>query len=805
MRDSDLLTFDRWLRRRRKACDLTQEQIADQVGCSIETIRKIEAGERRPSLPIAQRLAQALQLSEEEQARFIRIARMQPGLPQDTQVQSLPIFPQPAPAAPASMPKPQPRTPALPLPNPPFLIGREHELSSVCSYLRHPEIRLLNLVGPGGIGKTSLALRAAADLETSFRDGIVFIPLAALAHADLVEPLIARTLGLPPHDADPGSPERYAALHTAQILLILDNFEHVLAASSAITALLTATRNLKLLVTSRARLRLRTEFVLPVPPLSLPEHDRSTAPITAAQALDSTAVQLFVRRAQMALPGFTLDQRNAATVAEICERLDGMPLAIELAAVRVALLPAPALLKRLHQRFDLLTSGLADAPERHQTLRATLDWSYHLLTPKQQRMYRRLSVFPAGCTLEAIDQVVAEPGAENLAIVEALLHTSFIQQTSHDGEPWFVMLETLLAYAEEQLQAAGEVEPIRDRCANYYVDLVEALEEDLAGPRQEAALAILAREHPNLRATLTWLTANPDPIRLVLALRLCGVLWRFWWIRGYWQEGRSWLARILQQAASEAPEQRAKVLHGAGILARAQGDLASAETYLTESLALWRACQYPPGIAQALNSLGVLLFNQRDYERAQPFFEESRRLHQELGDQRRVAIALNNLGNIAYKQGQLQAAATHYETSLHLLRGDHASQQTVALIQTNLADIARLNKDYVNAVRMLYESALIYQTLYESEGILFCLNNLVEIAIDRREATLAAQLIGVQDVLYEQLGAVRSPDHATDYEHQLAAIHSQIGREACAAAREQGRALSVERILEQTMALIGTT
>lgn len=809
MVEQDVLTLDRWLRRRRKSFDLTQAQIARQIGCSVETIRKIEAGERRPSRQIAELLGNALQLGGDEHELFVRIARMEPGLRQDALVQSLPAFPLPlTPPLPPTLP-PQPTSPVAPalhrLPNPPLLIGREREITSIRAYINHPDIRLINLTGPGGIGKTSLALQVAADLEASFTDGVFFVPLAALTDASLVGATLAHTLGIQHHDPLSIAQAISAALRDAEMLLVLDNFEHLLDAAPTIDTILAGTHRLKILITSRTRLRLYHEHIVPVHPLSLAVHHADPAHIRAKQVLHSDAVTLFVRRAQMVQPSFTLDSSNTGIVAEICARLDGIPLAIELAAARTRLLPPAALLRRLNDRFALLTTGIASAPERHQTLRATLNWSYQLLTPEEQQLFMRLAIFPGGCTLDAIEQVVAEPPASiSLELIESLLHKSLLNQTSTNGEPWFSMLETVATYAWERLTEDGKTQEVRDRCTRYYVALVEAIEDELSGSQQEQYLAVLAREHDNLRAILAWLldAAAEDGTSREQALRLCGVLWRFWWVRGYLYEGRHYLNRALELSEAAPAQLRAKVLRGAGVLARAQGDLQRAETFLTNSLALWRTLNDQPGIALALNSLGVLLFNQRAYERAEPFFEESKLLYQTLGDQGRVAVVLNNLGNIAYKQGDLERATEHYQTSLGLLHGDHASRPTIALIQTNLADIARLRQDYVSAVRMLYESAEIYRELNEVEGILSCLNNLIEIAIDRQQSEQAVRILSVEDSLYEQIGAVRSPDQATDYERQVITIRSRIRPEVFETARLQGRATPVDQMLEEALATL---
>ena len=981
MPDEEVLTFDRWLRRRRKGLDLTQEQLAERVSCSVDTIRKIEAGERRPSQQIAEFLARALEIAPDEHALFIHIARMPPNSEQEALLRSLasslPLVPARQPAVPAphrktvallfstiqgssalweqhpramrsaytrytniltanitaqngsalttadaiayatfatvadalraaveaqcdlqaaawdkisalpvcmaihagtvddqeddsyahllnrlaelcgighagqillSLPAQQLAIDDLPdqislrdlgrhhlahsthlkqifqvvatnLPAdfPPLktldvpttnlppqlapLIGRARERADIGVYLRRQDVRLLTLTGPGGIGKTSLGLCVAHDLIDDFRHGVYFVALAALADPALVLPSIAQTLGVKQSYEGTLIKDLTTYLCDKQLLLVLDNFEHLLEAARMLGDLLAAAPELKLLATSRARLNLHDEHIFAIRPLGLVDRAPEQHTISVEQAMRSDAVKLFVQRGQMVQPDFALDEKNAAPIAEICAALDGIPLAIELAAARIQLLPPQALRRRLHDRFALLIAGAADLPTRQQTLRNTLDWSYNLLAQAEQTLFMRLAVFAGGCAIDAIINVVVDlPAARDdaaiLGAVESLLHQSLLYQINKDGEPWFSMLETIHAYALERLVESGDAERLQWRCAEYYLRYVESVEAQLSGPDQETYLAALTREQDNLRAVLGWALAGApeETARLELALRLCGVLWRLWWMRGYLDEGRRWLARALATSGS-APAARAKALHGAGILARAQGDLAAATTLISESLSLWRALDHKLGIALALNSLGVIHFNQSDYEQALAFFEEGLQLYRELDDTRRVAISLNNLGNIAYKRDDLERAGALYEEALGLLKHDFTDQQTIALIKNNLGETARLRREYVEAARLLYESAAIFRKLNNIEGILLCLNNLVEIAIDQAQAELAVQLLGAANALYERIGAVRSPDQARDYQRQVAAVRSQIHDDMFAAAWSLGRSTSLDQLL----------
>jgi predicted ATPase len=440
----------------------------------------------------------------------------------------------------------------LPLP-PTKLIGREQELAAIRRRLLHDGARLLTLIGPPGIGKTCLGLRAATDLCESFEDGACFVELAPIRDPTLVATAIAQVLGIKETSNQPLMPTLKAYLHNRQLLLLLDNFEHLLSAVPLVTELLAVCPWLHVLVTSRAALRVRNERLFPVPALALPKHTERLDVATIGQ---SPAVTLFVARAQAVQPEFVLTQANAATVAEICQRLDGLPLAIELAAARIKLFSPEALLTRLERRLKLLTTGARDIPLRQQTLRNTIDWSYQLLDPAEQRLFARMGVFVGGCTLaaaEAVGTAASDLGSDAQDGLAALVDQSLVRQDAGlDGEPRFTMLETIREYALEQLAACGEAEVLREQHLEHYLALAEAAELRLNGAEQLTWLERLETEHDNLRAGLEWCRVEPD--RNAVGLRLVCALGQFWTLRGYISEGRERLAGALAHQGIRTPQ-----------------------------------------------------------------------------------------------------------------------------------------------------------------------------------------------------------------------------------------------------------
>jgi predicted ATPase/DNA-binding XRE family transcriptional regulator len=610
------VSFGHWLKQRRKALDMTQADLARQVGCAAITIRKIESGMLRPSLQIARRMADYLDLASEVRAIFVQVARGE--IPLDGL--ALPDH------SAAEAPRPPYIRPAkLPIPSS-LLIGRAQEVAAIRRLLRSTEVRLLTLTGTGGIGKTRLALQVAAEFLDEVTYGVCFVALAPISDPALVASTIVQTLGLPEAANRPPMAQLQDYLQDISLLLVLDNFEQVVAASPLIGELLVGAPNLKVLVTSRVVLHLPDEHEFVVPPLALPNPKRLPSIAVLSQ---HAAVELFTARAQAAKPDFAITAANAAAVAEICQRLDGLPLAIELAAARVRLLAPQALLARLagaHKSvsLQLLTGGGRDLPTRQQTLRGAIDWSYQLLEASEQTVFMRLAVFVGGCTLEAAEAVASELRSENeelrnhlrddslfnsqfsvLNSIEALLDHSLLQYAEAvDGEARFTMLETIREYALERLEASGEEDMLRRQHAAYYLALAEGAEPQIQGAEQATWLDRLERDHDNLRAALSWaLAAGATEI----GLRLAAALGEFWWPLGHVSEGRRWLAAALAGSGPATAAARAKALYRAGELAYGQGDYGVATTRLEESLTLYRDLGDKWGTACALRGLGNAL------------------------------------------------------------------------------------------------------------------------------------------------------------------------------------------------------
>ncbi len=634
----------------------------------------------------------------------------------------------------------------------PFL-GREAEVAEVAALLRDPAVQVLTLTGPGGTGKTRLGVQAAAEALDAFPDGAVFVPLAPLEDPALVPSAVAQALGVREDGGRPLPEAIRDALAGRRLLLLLDNCEHLLEPVSGLAAgLLAGCPDLTVLATSRTPLRLRAEREWAVPPLALP--DRPPPPPTAEQLSPYAAVRLFVERAQAVKPSFAVDNASAPAVAEICWRLDGLPLAIELAAARVRLFGPEALLARLEKRLSLLTGGPRDLPARQQTLRDAIAWSHDLLDADEQRLFRRLAVFAGGFSLEAADAVANPDGAlDTLTLVEHLAEDSLLRRLADVGDdPRFGMLETVREFAAERLAASGDDAPSRDAHARAFLALAESESPRLSGPEQAAALARLAAEHDNLRAALAWAEGAGET---ETGLRLAAALWKFWDIRGHYAEGRAWLDRFLDRAGSagEPSAPRAYALNGAGALAWAQDDRTAAVARYDEALAQFRALGDTRGAAIASTNLGLVVGDLGDHGRAIALHNEALALFREVGAAGPVAVALNNLAQATWATGDLVRAEALLTEAL-ALRRDLGDERGTAIALSNLGGVARERGDVDRAATLHADALALHRRLGDTDGVASSLANLGLVAHDRGDYARAVALQEEALALFRDLGAI---------------------------------------------------
>ena len=732
----------------------------------------------------------------------------------------------------------------LPVPLTSF-VGRQGEMEEVARLLG--SARLVTLLGSGGCGKTRLGIQVARNLLESLPDGAWVVELAALSDPSLVPQSVAIALGLREESGRPLVEMVAEHLSSRTLLLVLDNCEHLAAAcASLVQALLASAPGIRILATSRQGLGVPGETLWRIPSLSVP--DPGGAPLNRQALSRYEAVRLFLDRAAAVQPSFALTDQNAWTVAQICGRLDGIPLAIELAAARVKVLPAQQILSRLEDRFRLLTSGSSGTLERQQTLRAAVDWSYDLLTEKEQQLFQRVSVFAGGLSLEGAEAVCSGNGIAEEEILDLLAHlvdkSLLTPEEGCEGSARYRLLETLRAYGKERLERAGNWDEYVNRHGEFYRGVAERAEHELLGPEQASWLNRLEEEHDNFRQAIESAHERGDVAR---ELSICASLWRFWWTRGFWQEGNRRLTKALDAAggASVTPASRgasrarsgdpirAKALHGGAVLARSlgeyaaahdrieacisiardagdreglalslrelgnlayvKGDHAAARAAYEETLVQCRAIDDRHGIAAVLHNLGSVALGQEDYAAARRLYEESLTLERELGDRTGEAITLNGLGTSLRAQGDDAAALAYHEEGLALQR-ELGERSGIAYSLGELGLLAANAHEFQRGRAYLAESLGILREMGDQHGIADALERAAALEFRQDQPERALTLYGASRALRERLGVEAMPSERRRVQEDLASLWDALGADGAAALFSKGRTMALEKV-----------
>ena len=701
---------------------------------------------------------------------------------------------------------------AVPVPATP-LVGRDDDAAAVGDLVRAEGVRLVTLTGPGGVGKSRLAVEVAQRLGPGFEDGVRFVELGSVRAAELVTAAIAAALGL---STSGGAliTDLKSYLRARRLVLVLDNFEQVMGAAPLVAELLGAAPGVVALVTSRMVLRLSGEHEFPVPPLPVPPIGAGG---DAAEVQRCASVRLFVERAQAASAGFELTSGNAGAVAEICRRLDGLPLAIELAAARVRLLPPQALLARLDDRMGLLTGGARDLPERQRTLRNTLDWSFDLLSAGEQALFARLGVFAGTFDLpaaEAVGAAAADPAVPGRAghvmdTLGSLVDSSLVRPQTRDGEPRFGLLETIREYALERLRDGADWREAHDRHAAYFLALAEPAPAELQGPGQLAWLDRLETEHGNLGAAMSWLVEQDQ---LEPAIQLSWATWRFWWLRGHAEELASYVD-ILAKSEHLPPRQRALALSGTGFGLFASGDQATAQPLLEQSLPLYRQAGDMLGAATTAAMLGHLLALQHQDARASELLEQTLAPLREAGNDRLagperaqhlldVALVCNFLGQIRLSQADHDRAAQLFTEALNAARSAQ-DRFTILVSLYDLALSSQAQGDLTGAAERLQEGVSQSAEARDEPSVAYYLEALAAVAIRQDNLERAVHLLAAAGALLQAKGSgwlhALVPRAAHD-DDLLAALRSRMGDAAFEQAWTRGQSLGGSRAVEYALA-----
>jgi len=731
------------------------------------------------------------------------------------------------------------------------LFGREREITTVRRLLLRDDVGLVTLTGTGGAGKTSLAMRVAGQLINHFEHGAFLVALAPIDDPSLVSRAIVQVLGIHESASRSHLDSIKETVQTRQILLVLDNFEQVLDAAMVVTELLESCPRLKILVTSRSPLQLRGEREVPILPLALPD-PATSQPIAALR--QNPAVALFIERAGAVQPDFELTAENARTVADICVRLDGLPLALELAAARIKHLPARSMLARLRDsrrdaRLAVLFQGPRDLPQRHQTLRAAIAWSYDLLSEAEQDLFRQLSVFVGGWTIEAVEAVVSSPalvalGAEaNVTnLLASLVDKNLVyQEEDAAGEVRFGMLETIREFAMVDLAAKAEEAVTRRAHARFYLELAEQADRELRGPRQMEWVARVVTEYDNLRAALTWCLGEEKEREW--AAQLASSLWQFWELRALYREGGEWLARILAADGSLSTAARAKLLAASGILARHmnghltrpwleesadlfeqlgdragvawalshlgmvaqyEGDNDRAISVLTLSVAIYRALGDRWGLGTALVNLGCALKTQRKFQQSKPPLEEGLSHRRALGDTWGIARTLGFLAHTMRELGDLDRVAVLCDEALPLCR-QLDSPYATTLVLESMAHVAEARGDVDRAVELLHECLVLRHIAGSAPTVAAAVQRLAVVAVRRGALEHATRLFAAAEAVLSAASLAMSTAGRAPFEPELASLRATLGPDRFEAAWAAGSALTIDQVIEEVLADVAPT
>lgn len=772
-------SFGTWVKHRRKALDITQQELAQKVGCSLSAIFKIESNERRPSRQIAELLAKHLEIPPDQSTIFLKVARREKTVDLLDALSPLPAAPlfevdngtsQARPASVSSAPKSDLPVSLMPM------IGREHELDTLLRQLNDPHCRLLTLTGQGGVGKTRLALEIAGRMQAEFSDGVYFVELAGVSSPDFIVFAIANKLGLSSSGLTGPKEQLSNFLHDKQILLVLDNLEHLQKGVGLLAEILERTEKIKLLTTSREPLNLRAEWVFGVQGLPLPGDSKTT------EMESSSAVKFFLRCAKQARVDFKLEDEERSSVVRICQLVDGLPLGIELAAAWVRVLSCAEIVREIERSINFLSTSVQDVPERHRSMQAVFAHSWELLSLDERNVFMKLSIFRGGFTRQAASQVA---GA-TLPLLSALVDKSLLYRA---GAERFDLHDMLRQFASEQLVAGGAFEDTCDQHLKYFLAFVEKTEAKLHGSEQLHWLGRLEADLDNLRAALEWSLrpeeepGNKTPVykeQIIRdSLRLSGMLFLFWKRRDHWSEGRKWLQRSLAQAKClPVSVDYIRALNAAVLLAVEQADTRSAYQLGKENLSLSRELGDLQSQASALTSLGLAFWKQKDFGSARACCEEGLALFRELGNLFSVADSLHYLGHITINQNDYDAAQTYLQESLNLCRDlqNHIGE-TEALGDLGL--LAYLRNDYPAAYKHLEESLTGFREIGSVPGIESALNRLGDLARYQGDYDQAGKLYSESLALYRSMNDM---DEIPSLLHNLGYVAQHHGDNAQALA-----------------------